>query len=170
MRLQTVVVCFLVTVAWHVEYRVEAQQEFGEEEADTEVNKNIKYDTSITGFGKSVEEAYEEYGVVLNQFDTYGQVILDSSKLIFVYIMNSKKVDEGSLATRLHYDIIGPVIRDMKGIMNVIVLDCMHPLVTIKKMQWASLCSPDTNPNGMPSLQKIIPPPLKKNPYTGEPM
>lgn len=177
MRLRAIVVCLLV-VSWQTyldKITVAAQQEFGdaaEEGKYGEVGQehHVKYDVKKTGFGSSVEEALEEYGVILNQFDTYGEHILQSNKLIFVYIMNSEKVDEGSLATRLNYDVIGPVIRDMRGLIDVIIFDCMHPLVTIQKMGWASVCKTDTNPHGMPNLQKIIPPQLKKNPYTGEPM
>ena len=95
---------------------------------------------------------YQEWGISLNQFETYGKMILGSNKLIFLYILNGIKVDEGSLATRLHYDMIGPVIRDMKGLMDFIVLDCTHPQVTIEKYSWASLCTGDNNPNGMPNL------------------
>jgi len=58
----------------------------------------------------------------------------------------------------------------MRGLIEVIVFDCMHPLVTIKKMGWVSICNTESNPQGMPNLQKIIPPQLKTNPYTGEPM
>ena len=38
----------------------------GEEEMDMDVHKNINYDVGKTGFGESTEEAYEQYGVILN--------------------------------------------------------------------------------------------------------
>lgn len=66
--------------------------------------------------------------------------------------MNAAKVEEGTLATRLHFDVISPVIRDMKGLLDFIVLDCTHPDVTVEKYSWASLCTGDKNPHGMPNL------------------
>ena len=79
------------------------------------------------GFGDSEEAAWKEQGVSINAFDSHGEIVKDSNKLVFVYILNGAKVEEGSHATTLHVNIIGPVIRDMKGMIDVIMLDCSHP-------------------------------------------
>ena len=58
----------------------------------------------------------------------------------------------------------------MKGLVNVLVFDCQHPHVEVKKFGWLDVCKRELNPDGMPNLQLIIPPELKLNPYTGKPM
>lgn len=165
-----------------------AQQDFGGETADAddgakESDKTAKksskqssdgYDVSKTGFGSSAADAFSDYGVLLNDFENVEQEILETQKLTFVYVMNSAKVDEGTVVARIHFDMIRPVIKEMKGLIQAIVFDCSHPIAgkeeSAKRWSWLGVCSPTINPEGMPNLQKVIPPELKKNPYTGKPM
>lgn len=131
---------------------------------------STKYSFSQTGFGKNPEEAMKEYGVIVNDFDNFNKRLEDSNKLYFVYIFQSAKVDEGGPVKHLHQEIFLPVIKEMKGLIDVMAFDCQHPHVALKKFGWLGVCEPDHNPEGMPNVQKIIPPELKTNPYTGKPM
>ena len=52
-----------------------AQQDFGGTEGKkpgSGSSASGKYDVNITGFGSTYEEVFEEHGIVLNQFETYG--------------------------------------------------------------------------------------------------
>ena len=124
----------------------------------------------------SLEEAYDEYGAILNAFDSqrFEEEMAASQKLLFTYIMNSEKVAEGSVVSQIHYGMILPVIKELRGLIQVYVFDCSHPLTSneeaAKRWTWFGVCKPDLNPQGMPNLQKVVPPELKKNPYTGKPM
>lgn len=129
-----------------------------------------KYAFKQAGFGDSPEEAMEEYGVIVNDFDSFEKRLDASSKLHFVYILHSDFIDNDPHVTQLHRDIIAPAVQEMKGLVNVLVFDCQHPHVKIKKFSWLDVCKPELNPKGMPNLQLVIPPQFKLNPYTGKPM
>ena len=79
------------------------------------------------GFGDTQEQAYSEYGVSLNNFDSYQSDLSGSTKLTFIYIMNSEKVQLGQVAARIHYDMVLPLLQEFKGFFNAMVFDCAHP-------------------------------------------
>ena len=109
---------------------VRAQQDFKDDGSDGEVKmSSTKYSFKQAGFGKTPEEAMKEYGVTVNDFESYENRLDASMKLHFVYILHSELVEAGTQATKLHYDIIAPAIKEMKGLVNVLVFDCQHPIL-----------------------------------------
>ena len=116
---------------------------------------STKYSFKQAGFGKTPEEAMKEYGVIVNDFDTYEKRLDASMKLHFVYILHSEFVEADTQATKLHYEIIAPAIKEMKGLVDILAFDCQHPHVAVKKLAWLEVCKRELNPDGMANLQLI---------------
>ena len=60
-----------------------------------------------------------------------------------------------------------PLLEDLKGLVSVLVFDCSHPLTNEKQPTWISTCNMQSNPDGMPGIQKDIPPLIDYDPRTG---
>ena len=77
------------------------------------------------------------------------------------------------MAGRIHNEIIKPALKEIRGLVEFRLLDCNHPTIKEGKheLKWNfGACEVETNKDRMPSLTKVIPPELRKNPYTGKPM
>lgn len=55
----------------------------------------------------------------------------------------------------------------MKGYMKVFAFDCKSPDIDNKKFP---TCFEENNPRKMPMFNLVVPPEVKLNPYTGQPM
>ena len=63
--------------------------------------------------------------------------------------------------------MILPMMAEMKGYMKVFVVDCKSPAIDINKFP---TCKKENNPNMLPMFNLVVPPEVKVNPYTGQPM
>ena len=94
-----------------------------------EVNKFIDkfgYDTRVTGMG-SAEDAFDEYGALLNQYDLDQETLVSGSVVNLFYVFHSEDHDGSSMGGRVHYDIVLPSMKDLKGYVNFYAFDCQHP-------------------------------------------
>ena len=71
---------------------------------------------------------------------------------------------------RVHYDIVLPSMKDLKGYVNFHAFDCQHPEREKTQMSFLQSCDTEKNPQKMPSLVMIRQPEMKINPYTGKEM
>jgi len=105
----------------------------------------------------------------LKNFD---QDVKDTNKMAFVYNFDSAAFKGKSMAGRIHNEIIKPALKEIRGLVIFHLLDCNHPTIREGKhdLKWNFGVCEDSNKEKMPSLTKVIPPILRKNPYTGKPM
>jgi hypothetical protein len=71
---------------------------------------------------------------------------------------------------RVHYDIVLPSMKDLKGYVNFHTFDCQHPQREGTQMSFLQSCDEERNPQKMPSLVMVRQPEMKVNPYTGKAM
>lgn len=74
------------------------------------------------------------------------------------------------MSGRVHYDIVLPSMKDLKGYVKFHAFDCNHPQREGSDISFLQSCDVEKNPEKMPSLVMIRQPEMRVNPYTGKPM
>ena len=74
------------------------------------------------------------------------------------------------MSGKVHYDIVLPSMKDLKGYVRFHVFDCQHPEMENSNLSFMQSCDVERNPQKMPNLVMIRQPEMKVNPYTGKPM
>ena len=134
--------------------------------------KDDAYDLADLGFGNSEDEALNEYGVILNDFNQEEMIAQDH--LTLLYTTDSSQFKEGNnIASNIHHSVMKPALKELKGLGRFYVFDCQHPVMQSQKeleQGIAGSCNEEKNPQKMPSLMLFRQPETRINPYTGKPM
>lgn len=125
------------------------------------------------GMGNTEEEALNEYGALINNFDQ--DELVNQDHLTLLYTTDSEQFKEGNnIASNIHNSVIKPALKDLKGLGRFYVFDCQHPqLQNVEELELqgiAASCDVEKNPQRMPSLMLFRQPETRINPYTQKPM
>lgn len=88
-----------------------------------------KYTNSRVDLGKTDKESLRLYNAVINDFaDDFGERHIKHDKLVLFYTFDSKYLSEqGSIAQMVHNNVIQTSLKELKGLVDVLVYDCSHP-------------------------------------------
>lgn len=85
------------------------------------------YDVRAIGMGTE-EEAFDEYGAIINKFDTYSDEVDTNNEVSFLYTFFSSEMTGGdNMNIRMHNTILKPTMKEIKGYVKFYVFDCNHP-------------------------------------------
>lgn len=76
-----------------------------------------------------MEDAFDEYGAILNPYDIDQEEVFKDNVVNLFYTFHSDDHQSGnSMSGRVHYDIVLPSMKDLKGYVRFHAFDCQHPL------------------------------------------
>ena len=79
-----------------------------------------------------------EYGVILNIYD-FKQEMEETDKLVLVYVFDSNHLN-GKIGERIHFEMVLPAVKEMKGLIKVFAFDCAHPTMTPERLKMFPAC------------------------------
>ena len=100
--------------------------------------KEVKYDITRAHFGETLEQAYNNYGVILNDFEQFTKTWTSTNMVFLVYLFDSealKDPTDNHANMQIHNTIIKPLAKEVFGMVRFYAFDCSHPSIKNKDLR-----------------------------------
>jgi len=117
------------------------------------------YEVKVLAMGSSDSDNLNDWGVITNNFnDDFTSELMDNNHPSLIYVIDSSMLKEASMAKQIHFSVMLPTFKEVKGLGRYYVFDCQHPKALEHKEEqddffrsYLGACS-DSNENKSPSF------------------